>query len=192
MRTHFRPHSRRRRSRGVTAVEFALVAPLFFGALFGGIDGGLLLFSANAANHATGIGMITLAQEGNALNADTDAIVAMEGNGFASTGFAVVDEVDIYLVHIDTLTGVVTQDTNSCVVPAAGSPCVNRYSVDRITGVGAPIGPVAWPPGSRSTSASSLTNVGITLKCHYSYLAFNSSRLNLTFTRYFPVEPQSS
>jgi Flp pilus assembly protein TadG len=182
MRTHFRPHSRRRRSRGVTAVEFALVAPLFFGALFGGIDGGLLLFSANAVNHATGIGMITLAQEGNAIGTDTDAITAMEASGFASTGLAKVDEIDIYLVHINQATGVVTQDTNSC----SGNPCIDKY-----TALGVPIGTVVWPPGSRSTNSSSLTDMGITLKCHYSYLAFNSSRINLTFTRYFPVEPQS-
>src|SRR5665213_3696456 len=118
----FRSRPRRRLSRGVTMVEFALVAPVFFAALFGALDGGLLMFSSGAVNHATGIAMITVAQEGTSATADTDAIKAMMSSGVASTGFAKLDEVDIYLIHIDPTTGLVTQDTNSC-----GVACVDRY-----------------------------------------------------------------
>src|SRR5665213_1526837 len=122
----FRSRPRRRLSRGVTMVEFALVAPVFFAALFGALDGGLLMFSSGAVNHATGIAMITVAQEGttatNTGTADTDAIKAMMSIGVASTGFAKLDEVDIYLIHVDPTTGAVTQDTNSC-----GVACVDRY-----------------------------------------------------------------
>ncbi len=166
-------------------VEFALVAPVFFAALFGSLDGGLLMFSANAVNHATGLGMITVAQEGTIATADTDAVTAITAGGIASTGFAKVDEVDIYLIHIDPTTGAVTQDTNSC----AGAACVDRYSS---TGAVLNSGGVPpWPPGSRNTASTALTNIGITVKCHYSYLVFNSAQLNMAQTRYFRLEPTS-
>lgn len=184
------PRTRRGKSRGATIVEFALVAPVFFGALFGSLDGGVLLYSANAINHATGLGMIVLAQEGNLPAADTDAVAAVTSGGFSSTGFAKLDEIDIFLVHVDATTGAVTQDTNSC----SGSACFNRYD-----GKGNAIGgTVPWPPGVpagtpgfRDTSSLSLTNIGITIKTHYNYLAFNSAKLNMVSTRYFRLEPQS-
>jgi Flp pilus assembly protein TadG len=174
--------SRRRWSRGVTAVEFALVTPVFLAALFGSLDGGLLLYSANAVNHATGLGMIVLAQEGSQGTADTDAVAAVKSGGFTSTGFAQLDEVDVFLVQVDPVTGAVTQDTNSC----SGNPCYNRYRGD-----GTPIGSVVWAPGQRSTASANLTDFGITVRTHYNYLAFNSATLNIADTRYLRLEPQS-
>jgi Flp pilus assembly protein TadG len=180
---HPRLRSRRRRSVGASAVEFALVAPIFFGALFGTLDGGLMLFSANAIEHSAGIGLITVAQEGTASTADTDAVAAIKAQGFGSSGFAKVDEIDVFLVAVDPTTGAVTPDTNSC----SGSPCLNRYDIN-----GNPIGAgVLWPPGVRNTASTSLTNAGITVKCHYRYMAFNSSSVTLNVTRYFRLEPQS-
>lgn len=180
-----RSRTRRRLSRGVTMVEFALVAPLFFAALYGGLDGGLLMFSAGAVNHSTGMAMITVAQEGQTSTADTDAVAAATAGGVAATGFAKLDEVDIYLIHIDPSTGAVTQDTNSC----GGLACVDRYSASgAVLNSG---GVVPWPPGSRSTASGNLTNIGVTLKCHYNYLAFNSAQLNIAQTRYFRLEPTS-
>jgi Flp pilus assembly protein TadG len=168
-------------------VEFALVAPVFFAALFGALDGGLLMFSAGAVNHAAGEGMITIAQEGTSSTADTAAVTAMMSGGIAATGFATLDEVDIYLIHIDPTSGVVTQDTNSC----GGLACVDRYGWDAssntVTVINAP-----WLPGARNTASASLTNIGLTVKCHYSYLAFTSSQLSITQTRYFRLEPTSS
>src|SRR5450631_2407920 len=95
-----RSRPRRRLSRGVTMVEFALVAPVFFAALFGALDGGLLMFSAGAVNHATGTAMTTVAQEGRSASADTDAVKLMMAGGAAAIGFAKLDEVDIYLIQI--------------------------------------------------------------------------------------------
>jgi Flp pilus assembly protein TadG len=179
-----RLRSRRRRSVGASAVEFALVAPIFFGALFGTLDGGLLLFSANAIEHSVGIGLITVAQEGTTTTADTDAVAAIKAEGFGTSGFAKVDEVDIFLVSVDPTTGAVTADTNSC----SGSPCLNRYTINggAVTGY-----TNNWPASSRNTSSTSLNNVGITMKCHYNYLAFNSSSVTLNITRYFRLEPTS-
>ena len=168
----------------MTIVEFALVAPVFFAALFGALDGGLLLYSANAVNHATGLGMIVLAQEGNSAGADSLAVTAVTSGGFSSTGFAHLDEIDIFPAKVDAVTGAVSQDMSaSC----AGSVCLNRYNADG-TAIG---GVVPWPPGSRNTASSSLTNIGITLKTHYNYLAFNGASMSITQTRYFRVEPQS-
>jgi Flp pilus assembly protein TadG len=183
-------------------VEFALVAPVFFAALLGALDGGLLMFSAGAVNHATGIGMITVAQEGTTANADTAALTAMMAGGAAAIGFAKVDEVDIYLIHVDPTTGAVTQDTNSC-----GVACVDRYGwngaattiLNPATGSAGCLDIPAnsltcippWPPGARDTSFANVTNIGITVKCHYSYLAFTAAQLNITQTRYFRLEPTS-
>jgi Flp pilus assembly protein TadG len=166
----------------VTAVEFALVTPVFLAALFGSLDGGLLLYSANAVNHATGLGMIVLAQEGSQGTADFDAVTAVRSGGFTSTGFARLDEVDIFLVHVDPVTGAVTPDTNSC----SGNPCYNRYDSQ-----GLPLAPVVWAPGQRSTASANLTDFGITVRTHYNYLAFNSATLNIADTRYLRLEPQS-
>jgi Flp pilus assembly protein TadG len=157
------------------------VSPVFFAALIGSLDGGLLMFSANAVNHATGLGMIVLAQEGNISTADTDAVSAIISGGFSSTGFAKVDEVDIYLVNINA-NGTGTQDTSSC----GGSACLNRYRAD-----GTIIGTVVWAPTARSTASSNLTNIGLTLKAHYNYLAVSSASLSITQTRYFRLEPQT-
>jgi hypothetical protein len=181
-------------------VEFALVAPLFFAALFAALDGGLLMFSSGAVNHATGVGMITLAQEGTSATADTDAVKAMMSGGIAAMGFAKLDEVDIYLIHIDPTTGVVTQDTNSC-----GVACVDRYGWNGVatTILNPATGSVGclaanyatcippWPPGARNTASDNLTNIGLTVKSHYGYLAFTSSQLSITQTRYFRLEPTS-
>ena len=181
-------------------VEFALVAPVFFVALFGALDGGLLMFSAGAVNHATGTGMITVAQEGTTTSADADALTAMMAGGVAALGFAKLDEVDVYLIHIDPTTGAVTQDANSC-----GVACLDRYGwngaaatvLNPVTGsVGCLASNVLtcvppWPPGSRNTGSGNLTNIGITVKCHYNYLAFNSTQLNIAQTRYFRLEPTS-
>jgi Flp pilus assembly protein TadG len=181
-------------------VEFALVAPVFFAALFGALDGGLLMFSSGAVNHATGMGMITVAQEGRTTSADNDALKAMMAGGVAATGFAKVDEVDIYLIHVDTTTGAVTQDTNSC-----GVACVDRYGwngaattiLNPATGSAGCLAAnyltciPPWPPGARDTSFITVTNLGITVKCHYSYLAFTAAQLSITQTRYFRLEPTS-
>src|SRR5438105_14125861 len=61
---------RRRRSRcaGQNLVEFALLAPLFFFVVFAAVNGGLLLYSKNAVDHAADVGMVTLAAEGNCSN----------------------------------------------------------------------------------------------------------------------------
>jgi Flp pilus assembly protein TadG len=171
-------------------VEFALVAPLFFAALFAALDGGLLMFSSGAVNHATGVGMITLAQEGTSATADTDAVKAMMSGGIAAMGFAKLDEVDIYLIHIDPTSGVVTQDTNAC----GGAACVDRYGYSAGTNTVTVLnggGTAPWPPGARNTASGNLTNIGITVKSHYSYFAFTSSQLSLTQTRYFRLEPTS-
>jgi Flp pilus assembly protein TadG len=169
-------------------VEFALVAPVFFAALFGALDGGLLMFSAGAVNHATGMGMITVAQEGTTATADTDAVAAIMSGGIAAIGFAKLDEVDVYLIHIDPNTGVVTKDTNSC----AGVACADRYGWNTVTHLPTVIGgSVPWPPGNRNTASTNLTNIGITVKCHYNYFAFTSASLAITQTRYFRLEPTS-
>lgn len=44
------------KQRGVAAVEFALIAPLFFAVLFGVIEMGRVLFYMNAATEATRLG----------------------------------------------------------------------------------------------------------------------------------------
>ncbi len=182
-------------------VEFALVAPVFFAALFGALDGGLLMFSAGAVNHATGVGMITVAQEGQTTSADNDAVQAMMTGGVAATGFAKLDEVDLYLINIDPNSGVVTQDTNSC----GGLACLDRYGwngsaatvLNPVTGSAGCLASdylncvPPWPPGSRSTTGTNLTNIGITLKTHYSYLAFPNAQLNISQTRDFRLEPTS-
>ncbi len=198
MRTQLaRPRTRRRRSLGATAVEFALVAPVFFMSIFGAIDGGLLLFSANSLNNSIGLGMITNAQDGNGssltapLTPDTDAVAVIKRQGFGASGFAKIDEVDFFRTTTDPSTGVVSADpTTDC---TGGVVCRDRYDINGnlLNGVGGSTTVAPWSPGTRQTSLSNLTTAGITILAHYNYLAFNASRFNLSYTRYFRLEPTS-
>jgi len=91
------------RQRGATAVEFALVLPIFVAVLFGAIDGGRLVVSQCMLNYAviagarlasvsstSSFGTVQTAVVAAAplLNLTTSAVHYQIGSGAADTGFA--------------------------------------------------------------------------------------------------------
>ncbi|MFA7441614.1 MAG: TadE/TadG family type IV pilus assembly protein [Sphingomonadaceae bacterium] len=64
--------------RGTTAVEFALIAPLLFLLLLGGIEGGRLLFASAALHRAVGLAARDVAMDASE-NPSADMVARMVG-----------------------------------------------------------------------------------------------------------------
>ena len=167
-------------------VEFAIVAPVFFFSLVATIDGGLLMFVIGSGNHAAGIGEITLADEGNLATADCDAITNIAAAGLGTTGLDKITEVDIYQLDQDAQGNLSPDGTNYNAYPPADIRSNSQCSTDTTAGK------FPWPPSSRFVSASNLTNIGLSIKYTYSYLALNHPALAVVETRYFRLEPQNN
>ncbi len=166
------PARRHRWRRGQAIVEFSLVAPILFTALFGTVNGGLILFGENSCNHAAGVALIILSEEGRTATADTDAVSAIQ-TGMSNIPSMTIDEIDIYQLDLQN-NGSFTQNTQN----------TNKYYIN---GTG---NTIAWTPAARSTSNASLTNIGLTVKYHYNYTGLAHPVLNLTMTKYFRLEPR--
>jgi TadE-like protein len=190
-------------------VEFALVAPLFFLTLFGAINAGLLLFSVNAASHSAEVGMVTLADEGTLSGADTHAITNLRDAGLGVTSLAAIDEIDIYRVYecfgglpsaqcSAQPDGTLVAESNSntasynirCYVNGAAAGTSTRFDGTTCTTS------TLWTPGMRTQAAGpngkNLTNIGLTIRYHFSYIGLKYPQLPLSETRYFRLEPQSA
>jgi len=76
-------------------VEFALVMPVFFAALWAILNGGFLLYSMNAVAHAALIGSDSIAASGNAQNTDILGIQRMANAGLGTTTLVTVTEIDV-------------------------------------------------------------------------------------------------
>src|SRR5579863_9029127 len=85
----------RRRERGQGLVEFMIVAPVFFFAVFAMMDGGLLLYSINAVDQSTTIGSNSIAGLGEASNADLTALQRMAAGGLETTALVHVSQIDV-------------------------------------------------------------------------------------------------
>jgi hypothetical protein len=188
---------RRRGMPGQGMVEFAVVAPLFFFVLLAAINGGLVMYLNNAASQSAAIGMITLANEGNAALTDKDAITQLKAAGIGTTSLGKLDEVDIFHVFVCDPTlpspGTVESPSAVCSAQPAGTIITDASRYNRYNPAPATptcIVPCTWLPTARSESLSSLSNVGIQLKYHFDYLGLGNVHQLMTQTRYFRLEPQ--
>ena len=135
MTTPARP-SRRAQQRGTAAVEFALVAALFFTVLFGVIEMGRLLWTWNAAAEATRLG------------ARLAAVCSMNDPGIRKQMRARLGTIQDANIVIDYLSP--TSPANSC-TPAT---CTSvRVSLQGVTfNAAIPFVPVAVPMPAFTTS----------------------------------------
>src|SRR3989442_10237837 len=146
---------RRPRSFGQTMTEFALVVPVLFIRVLGGLDGGLLMFSGGPARYAAVEGARQAAQLGNAATADTQTLQVIRDRAGTDRLFS-VDEIDIYKLN---------QDGNGNLTP--DPTLFNRYAAD-----GTPLlSPEPWQPATRNAGNRTSDFLGITVKFTYGWQA---------------------
>ena len=178
-------------------VEFALTAPLFFFALLATLNVGLLLFTVNAAGESANDGMITLADEGKAATADTDAITAITTSGLGATALGSIDQIDIYELE-QCSNGTPSPDLKvACPSSFYGvepvlQTATNYYDTFCYNGSSGCTASDLWQPPSRSDSASGgVTNIGLTIRYHFNFFGIGQPAIHLSVTRYFRVEPRT-
>ena len=169
-------HRRARRS-GQGFVEFSLVLPVFLAAVWGLVNGGLLLYAVNAVQHSAMIGANSIAASGNAPDSDILGVERMVSGGLGTTLLISVSEIDVEEL-VNSPTGGFTVGADGAPTIHAGcsgaggafagtGDCVDRYSFIRSGGaisINALDGtcPTStdvsqcppWPPEARSVSNS--------------------------------------
>jgi Flp pilus assembly protein TadG len=166
------------RRAGQALVEFALVLPVMIVLFVGSLEASLLMFSRSSAEYVAGDAARVASQAGNALNADDLSVQTVRDSSLGHTRLARVNEVDIYRLLQDPLTGAITVD----------SAHVNQYRLD-----GSVIGSVNWPPASRDVTSTSADLLGITIDYTFPWQtglfgAIPSPRLRAIY--YLRLEPQ--
>jgi Flp pilus assembly protein TadG len=168
----------RRRRRGQSLTEFALVVPVLMLLIFGVLDGALLMFSVGTARYAAGEGSRLAATLGNA--ATTDAkVVQVIRDSISQTSLFTVDEVDIYKLDQDG-SGNLTPDPTF----------YNKYRVDGT----ALISPEPWPAVTRNVGNGTSDFLGVTINYTYTWKAGFFSPLGPIKTKatyYIRLEPLS-
>lgn len=134
-------------------VEFALSVPVLLLLLFGVIEGSLLLFGIITVRFADGEAAKTIAEYANNPSADGAALTSIQKSPAGSLGVVTIEEIDIVKEVVQS---------NGDLVPSSTS--VNVYGPDY-----KPVGGINYPPSSRSTRASALDYVGVTIKYRYSW-----------------------
>ncbi len=201
-------------------VEFALVMPVFFGAIWAVINGGFLLYSMNAVAHSALIGTDSIGAYANDPGADVYSIQRMAAAGLDTTALVRVTEIDVEELQ-DNPSGGLHGEQRQPGHPdglhrgVRGFPatdCVDRYvfsgPVSSLTVTALdPASPCTdisqcppWTPESRSVSddATGQSPQGIgtsyaALVIHYNYSFFGAPAggLSLTSTSTFRLEPQT-
>jgi Flp pilus assembly protein TadG len=89
-------NGRRRRARGQSLVEFALVFPIFVTMLMGFIEFGMLFNATLAINYSSRDGALAAAEAGNALGSDCIILKMVDAAVTAPTDDSRITQVEIY------------------------------------------------------------------------------------------------
>jgi hypothetical protein len=190
-------HSRRSRQsrRGQSAVEFAIVAPIFFFLFYTVFNGGLFLYSRVGAQDATQYGALTVAAMGRDPTADTTAITRMRQGELGTSSLIKVTEIDIYKM-IQPTSGVLAEATTGCAGTGA-HPCRNSYKLDGTLCTSCTAqyannsGTVYWAPSTRNVTKGTSDFGEITVYFTYrsTYTVFPN--IATSFNVDFRMEPQT-
>jgi TadE-like protein len=167
--------------------EFALVLPILMFALLGVFDVGLLMFGVGTSDFAVGEGARIAAEAGNAADADAQVIQSIENTALHQP-FVQVNEIDIYRMNEDPLTGKLTVDTNGC----GGRACLNKYDAN-----GNPLpgySPEPWVSSIRNVSNGVSDFLGVTIYYQYNWksgVLLTNKPLQLSSSYYVRLEPQT-
>jgi Flp pilus assembly protein TadG len=149
----FRTRRAAKGQRAQSTVEFAMTAPIFFLIFFGIINGGTLLFSRNALQHAADVGAVQIATLGNssATVDTTNAIPAMEAAGLSNVLLTSVTGITVQEMDATSSSSgpTLTPDTTGC----GGDPCEMQYTESG--GVWTCTGTCTWPSNDRNTTQTS-------------------------------------
>lgn len=175
----------RRRGQGLT--EFAIVMPVLIFLLLGVFDAGLLMFGVGTSDFAVGEGARIGAEAGNAADADAQIIQALQNTALHQP-FVQVNEIDIYRLNEDPVTGKLTVDAAGC----GGKACLNKYDAS-----GTPLpgfSPEPWVSSTRNISNGSSDFLGVTIYYQYNWksgVLLAAKPLQITSSYSVRLEPQT-
>jgi hypothetical protein len=157
--------------------EFALVAPLLLVALFGILDGSLMIFTVGTARYAAAEGARVAAQMGAASTADSVAVSTITQGPLSRTRLATVLHIDIYRM-IQESDGQLTVDGSN----------YDSYRPD------GSIISSTWPPSARNTQNGLSDFLGLTVYYNYGWRSgalLGTGALQLTQAFYVRIEPDT-
>jgi hypothetical protein len=189
----FRTRRTTKGQRAQSTIEFAVITPIFFLIFFGIINGGTLLFSRNALQHAADVGAVQIATLGNssATVDTTNAIPAMEAAGLSTVMLTKVTEITVQeMDSTGSSSGQsLTPDTSGC----GGQPCEMQYT--QSGGLWNCTGICTWPSNDRNTTQTSgLAGDPNFARLVISYtfaLVGGFATYHMTATVVFRLEPQT-
>ena len=192
---HARPSfrvPRKRRPLGQSMVEFALVAPIFFALMVGVIDGGLCLYSVNAAANTANRGSEMVAAYGDFTNvappidnADSRAVQWMVHSGLGGVGLS--KATGYWIFKTDASSNLV-QDAVNCPDNLSGRPANLCY--DHFDASGNWDSSSNWLPTSRSVTTRAADYGELEIDYTYQWFFGTHAVIPMRTTRFFRVEPQ--
>ncbi len=181
------PSRERRRQRGQTLVEFALVAPLLLTVIFGTIEFCFLFQSANtvdfAASEGARVGAILGPTDSAADSKIIQAIFDATTNG-SGLLFSQITMIEIF------------KSDESGAIPPALTSCAQTTNEDVYDGQGnACPGTLGWPPSVRNATFNSADYLGVRITFVYnwvtSFVSAAQGQLQMTSVSIQLIEPQS-
>lgn len=180
------PAKGRRRERGQTLVEFALVAPLLLLVIFGTIEFCFLYQSLNtvdfAAREGARVGAVLGPTDVNADSKIIQAIFSATSNG---TGllFSQIKMIEIF------------KSSENGSVPAALTSCASAPNEDVYDGQGNQCGTLNWPPSMRNATFNAADYLGVRITFAYnwvtSFVSAARGQFTLTSVSIQLIEPQT-
>lgn len=168
----------RRRSRGQTLTEFALVSPVLLLVLFGILESGLLLFSVGTARFAAGEAARQESESGNALAADALSIAVVRGTALGTTNLSQVQRIDIYKLQ---------QQGSGALTVVPGT--TDSYNLD-----GSARNSIPWPSSARDVKNGESEFLGVTIYYRYNWktgIFLFAGPLDLNQSFAIRLEPQT-
>ena len=174
------------RERGAALVEFALVAPLFFFVVFGGIEFGLMFRSYLSLQDVSRNAARVAAVERNDANADLAILQTVQNRLDLLNG----DLVRVIIFEADTLASEFGDLSTQCTDPNNPTSQDNEctvYSAMRVEEALAP-GGTSLTNGFRPDQRTESTNIGVYIEYEYQYVTGFFDTRTLTATTVQVVE----
>lgn len=184
------PTKGRRRERGQTLVEFALVAPLLLLVIFGTIEFCFLYQSANTVNFAAREGARVGAVLGPTDSAADSKIITAIFNATSGGSALLFSQIKMIEIFKSNESGSVPPPLSSCAQVSA-PPYEDVYDGQ---GNACP-GTLGWPPSARNATFNSADYLGVRITFDYnwvtSFVSASQGQLQMTSVSIQLIEPQT-
>ncbi len=165
--------------RGASTVEFALIAPLFFAVVFGGIEIGLMFRNYLALEDMSRSSARIASIERDDPGADGAILARIDQRADQLQG----DLKLVVIFNADTLDAEVPAD---CLTASRAGIC-NSYDLE-VTDIDTVIAGSAWESGWASTDRDAFDNIGIYIEYDYQYVTGFFDTLTLSTTTVEVIE----